>query len=348
MQNPFTTTFSKIPDGTYISTDQALDILENLGYDVPSESVYKITGVRGSGKTVILSKIENELRTKKDWLVFDVNPSRDILEQIIAMLYKSGYGKKRGRLKTVNVSAGLAHIGASIEYTKDKYIDIGVELETLLEEVAKKGQKILIGIDEMSKNWEMSTFTLEYGRWLRAGYPVYLVGTGLYENINALSNIKDLTFFRRATTIQTIPLNAIRMSEMYKEKLGVDIKTAKNMAAITKGYAYAFQQLGSLYFSKTKREKLTDVIPRLKTELFAYSYEKIWEDLSEADKNMLRLMSEDKLYKREDMLVLMGDSANSYSVYRDRLLKRGIIASTQGYISHALPYFEEYVKEYGV
>ena len=58
MQNPFTTTFSKIPANTYIPTEQEQEIIENFSYDNPSESVYKITGVRGSGKTVLLAKVE--------------------------------------------------------------------------------------------------------------------------------------------------------------------------------------------------------------------------------------------------------------------------------------------------
>ena len=57
MQIPFTTTFSKIPS-IYIPTNQSSEIIENFSYENPSESVYKITGVRGSGKTVLLAKIE--------------------------------------------------------------------------------------------------------------------------------------------------------------------------------------------------------------------------------------------------------------------------------------------------
>lgn len=98
MQNPFTTTFSKTPEYTYIHTEKTEEILENFIYDNPSESVYKITGVRGSGKTVILAKVEEELRTNEsryiNWLVFDVNPARDILGQIAAMLVKVGFGSQ--------------------------------------------------------------------------------------------------------------------------------------------------------------------------------------------------------------------------------------------------------------
>ena len=42
MQNPFTTTFSKIPLLSYIQRDEISKILENFSYDEPSESVYKI------------------------------------------------------------------------------------------------------------------------------------------------------------------------------------------------------------------------------------------------------------------------------------------------------------------
>ena len=62
MQNPFTTTFSKVPKYTYIHTEKTEEVLENFIYDRPSESVYKVTGVRRSGKTVILAKIEEELK----------------------------------------------------------------------------------------------------------------------------------------------------------------------------------------------------------------------------------------------------------------------------------------------
>lgn len=54
MQNPFTTTFSKAPEYTYIATNKIDEILESFSYQNPFESVYKITGVRGSGKTFIL------------------------------------------------------------------------------------------------------------------------------------------------------------------------------------------------------------------------------------------------------------------------------------------------------
>lgn len=285
MQNPFTTTFSKTPENTYIHTDQTDEILENFVYEHPSESVYKVTGVRGSGKTVILAKVEEELRNNENkyinWLVFDVNPTRDILAQIAAMLVKEGFGPADTKITGLNISATVLGSGGGLGYTKEKsndFFDIGVAVETMIQAVQKKGKKILIGIDEVSKSEEMVKFASEYGRWLRAGYPVYFVCTGLYENIQELSNVKNLTFFRRAATVKTEPLNMIRMTEM--------------------------------------------------------------------DRFLVSLLTEKEEYKREEVLNLMGARSGNYSMYRDRLIKRGILNSRQGFISLALPYFAEYVKDY--
>lgn len=353
MQNPFTTTFSKNPENTYISTDQTPEILENFSYEQPSESVYKITGVRGSGKTVILARIESELRNEENketgWLVFDLNPARDMLSQLASMLANEGFGKNATKSKNIGINAEIHGFGAGIPFSNEKensFFDIGTAIDGMLQRAMAKGKKILIGIDEVSRTQEMIEFASEYGRWLRAAYPVYLVCTGLYENIMEVSNVKNLTFFRRATTVQTSALNMVKMAEMYRRQLNIDIDEARKMARLTKGYAYAFQELGVLYFKKKKTESLDDLIPEFKAELFSYSYEKIWEELTEADRFLLRLLTEKSEYKREEILELMGEKAGNYSMYRDRLLKRGILESRRAYVSLALPFFADYIKDY--
>ena len=353
MQNPFTTTFSKAPEYTYIATNQTDEILENFSYKSPSESVYKITGVRGSGKTVILAKVEEKLRSEANkeqgWLVFDLSPARDMLGQFAAMLHKEGFGKSDTKNRSLNISATVLGTGGGIGYAsekEDEFFDIGVEIETMLQQAQRNRKKILVGIDEVSKTTEMIKFASEYGRWLRANYPVYLVCTGLYENIQEVSNVKNLTFFRRATTIKTEPLNMVRMCEMYKYRLNIHSEEAREMAKCTKGYAYAFQKLGALYFKKKSDEGLEHLIPELKAELFAYSYEKIWEEMTEADRFLVKLLVDKDEYKREEVLKLMGARSGNYSMYRDRLMKRGILEGRQAYISLALPYFADYVKEY--
>lgn len=354
MQNPFSTTFSKYPEYTYITTGEPSEIVENFSYDTPSESVYKITGIRGSGKTVILASVQDTIKSKSyadnGWLVYTLNPARDMLSQIASYLYNEKFIKDSIKSRSVTLSATVLGTGGTIGYSDekdDRYFDIGVEIRRMLDVIRKKHKKILICIDEVSKTQDMVVFALEFGGWLISGYPVYLVCTGLYENITELGNTKNLTFFRRGTTIETRPLNYIRMSEMYRNKLNIDADTAKRLASITKGYAYAYQQLGALYFKNGKTESLEEITDELKRELFSYSYEKIWEELSDEDRFLAALLTDKEEYKRSEILQAMGDKSMNYSVYRDRLLKKGVITARQGYIGLNPPFFAEYIREYG-
>ncbi len=355
MQNPFSTTFSKYPENTYISTVEPIEIIENFKYEKPSESVYKITGIRGSGKTVILASVQERLKSKEfsdmGWLVYTLNPTRNMLEQFAANLYSEKFIKDSIKSKSISLSASIMGTGGGIGYAReqsDKYFDIGVEIRKMLDVAKSKHKKILICIDEVSKTPDMVVFALEFGGWLISDYPVHIVCTGLYENVVELGNVKNLTFFRRGTSIETKPLNSIRMAEMYKSKLGIDTATARKMAAITKGYAFAFQQFGALYFKNGKHDSLDKIVDELKQELFSYSYEKIWEELTPEDRFLASLLIEKPEYKREELLKLMGEKANNYSVYRDRLLKRGVIMARQGYIGLNPPFFADYIREYGI
>ncbi len=350
MQNPFTTTYSKIPAESYIPTEQADEIVQNFSYARPSESVYKITGVRGSGKTVLLAKVEQSMSVdemkKAGWYVFRISPARDMLYQLASYMTNEGLLKASKSVRSKSLTASVMGGGVGLTLDEKNYSDVGVEIDRALSELGKTGKKILIGIDEVSKTQEMVIFAQEFGKWLRAEYPVYLVCTGLYENIEQLYNVKNLTFFRRATTVKTEPLNHIRMTEVYRKTLGTDTSVARELAAMTRGYAYAFQVLGANAFQRRNQLEMQELAEELRTELFAYSYEKIWEEMSKEDRALAGLLINQEEYKKEEVVSRMEKPGN-YPVYRDRLLRRGIINGRQGYISLALPFFADYIKEYG-
>ena len=353
MQNPFVTTYSKIPDNSYIHTDQINDIIDNFRYEYPSEAVYKITGVRGSGKTVLLAKIEEELESiDNNWLICRISPARNMLQQLYAELSEdltSTRSTGKRRLQSISLSASVLGTGGGVGLTASEskaIIDIGVELERLLKKAKESQKRILVGVDEISKTTDVITFVSEFGKWLRAGYPIYLVCTGLYENMEQLSNVSNLTFFRRATTVKTEPLNQIKMTEMYKNRLDIDTDKARQYAVMTKGYAYAFQELGVIRF-KNHDYSDEELEESLKIELFAYAYEKIWEEMSDGDRNLVRLITDQAEYKKSDVISRM-DKPGNYAVYRDRLIRRGILISRQGYIGLSLPYFGDYINEYNL
>ena len=72
-----------------------------------------ITGVWGSGKTVMLTDISKHFRKDKDWIVIELNPDRDLLYSFAAKLYD------QKNLKDLFIKAQLdlsvLRIGVSIE-----------------------------------------------------------------------------------------------------------------------------------------------------------------------------------------------------------------------------------------
>ncbi len=114
------------------------------------------------------------------------------------------------------------------------------------------------------------------------------------------------------------------------------------MAKITKGYPFAFQVLG--HFTWKNDGEYNKALPQFKQYLEDYVYEKIWSEMSEGDKKLAYGVARSERGKAKEIKELSGLSDNEYSVYRDRLVKRGILdGSTHGYVEFTLPLFEEFV-----
>ena len=61
-RNPYTISFGRIPN-QYISRTVLIDnIIESLESDQVEEQAFKLTGIRGTGKTVTLTEIEKIIR----------------------------------------------------------------------------------------------------------------------------------------------------------------------------------------------------------------------------------------------------------------------------------------------
>lgn len=100
--------------------------------------------------------------------------------------------------------------------------------------------------DEMTNSEYMKVFAGAFQIFVRQELPVFLLGTGLYENIEELQNEKSLTFLYRAPKIQLKPLNNVAIINKYKTIFNISAKQASQMAGLTKGYPFAFQVLGYL------------------------------------------------------------------------------------------------------
>lgn len=88
MTNPFELNFGEKPENYISRHRQSSEIIESFK-NGNSKNVYMITGVRGSGKTVMLSSISNVFEKEKDWIVMELIPSYDMLDQFASALYDS-------------------------------------------------------------------------------------------------------------------------------------------------------------------------------------------------------------------------------------------------------------------
>ena len=114
----------------------------------------------------------------------------------------------------------------------------------------EKKIKVLILIDDIACNDNVKAFIYSYQSLLRDSCDIFLLMTGLFENISELENSNNLTFLLRTSKIFLNKLNLRAITYSYKEIFEISEDAAFNLAKLTNGYAYAYQLLGNLLFKK--------------------------------------------------------------------------------------------------
>ena len=93
-----------------------------------------------------------------------------------------------------------------------------------------------------------------------------------------------------------------------------------------------------------------DIVNKFDVYLREYVYEKIYNDLSDCERKIIISLAMSKDSSVSEIVNDTGISKGSFSQYRDRLIKKGILDKTGwGKLEFSLPRFKEYVilqKEY--
>ncbi|MCR5156079.1 MAG: hypothetical protein K6C96_05325 [Butyrivibrio sp.] len=341
-RNPFAISFGRIPN-QYISRDLLVDgIIDTLNSDVVEEQAFKITGIRGTGKTVTLTEISQRMKEDRDWIVVDLKSTSDITQNLVATLYS----EYPFLTKFVDASLNLSAFGIGLNVSgRSPVASIDVALKQLMVEVKKHKKRVLITIDEVRKTDALVDFIQEFQILMRENLPIYLVVAGLYEDIDDIENTDGLTFFLRAERCDMAPLNIGIIKETYKESLDLSDEVAYELAVMTKGYAFAYQAFGK-YMWESKSKTITDiVIAKVDAALSQMVYDKIWSELTERDKWFLQFIVQKDVMTATELLEMTKKKHNEWSEPRKRLIEKGIIdGSIRGKISLKLPRFKEYVE----
>lgn len=206
---------------------------------------------------------------------------------------------------------------------------------------------ILIAIDEITDTPQMRKFSSSLQLFITNNRPIYFIGTGLFEEFEKLKNIPNLTFLYRTPKLIMEPLNIVAMAHTYQRIFHITEKQAGRMASMTKGYSYAFQVLGYMYWEESGEFPTKRLLNRFDAQLADASYIKLWSNLSETDQRVVKCIAENEGGKTKDIASVAEMDSNKFNQYRKRLKDHGIIDVSQyGKISFALPRFKEFVKFY--
>ena len=340
-RNPFNLIFGKEPQQSIPRVSESAEILESFRAEPPEQQIYMITGVRGCGKTVFMTELAAELK-KEDWIVVELNSSQDLMTDLAASLGSENQLARIFQKASINLS--LFGIGLEVKGSVP-ISNIQVALTKMLESLKKHGRKVLVCIDEVTATASMKTFAGAFQIFLRQDLPIYLLMTGLYDNINNLQNEQNLTFLYRAPKIELKPLNLAIIADNYRRNFNLDHEVSEQMARLTKGYSFAFQVLG--HFTWKYDGDYQKALPEYRLYLEEYVYDKVWSEMSAGDRRLVLGVSRSTDGKAKSIKELCSMTDSEYSVYRDRLLKRGVLTGNgHGYVQFTLPLFEKYALQH--
>ena len=361
MQNPFNPSFGRKPErfiGRSAMVYNVLDSIEN------PNSPWRTTlfiGVRGSGKTALLSGIQKSVDSKKVICV-SVSPDVDFLDNVVGTLFQNiPKGAKDVLPQITKISTGL---GLHFDFKKEKELPafattFKYQIVELLKIVKKKGYSVLFLLDEAQKHTEeMRTFVSTYQHLIREEYPVSLAIASLPNVISDILNDDILTFLRRAKRVHLEYVD-VALVELDYHEVFIDLINEKELdiirkvACATYGYPYLIQLVGFFLWNELRdkgdvsiHSVYERVMIQVKAELYVNVHDLLYRELSKRDKEFVFAMAVDEDASQvKDIALRMERGLNYISNYRARLLDTGFIKEAgHGRVDFALPYMREYLR----
>ena len=342
-KNPFNLSFGRKPN-EYIDRYAEVSHIYHMFTEPPvTDQIYVIMGVRGAGKTVAMTDITERIKALKDWIVIKISPIDDIVDALFKILIHD----ERIRQICVETKIDFSLFGINISASsKDPGQNLNQAIDEILEKLEKRGFKVLIAIDEVTNTAKMQAFISAFQLFITNNRPVFFLGTALFEEIESLRNVRNLTFLYRAPKAVLTPLNTGAIANTYARVFGCTKTQALKMAGMTKGYPLAFQILGYVTWEHRDLPLLSDVImEEFDQRIAETAYEKLWSELSENDKKVMIAIAKAKDSSVKSIREAADMDPNKLNQYRRRLKERGLIdIQKYGAISFALPRFKEFLE----
>ncbi|MDR1014661.1 MAG: ATP-binding protein [Coriobacteriales bacterium] len=350
--NPFHPQFGKRPE-YFIGRDYIVrDFL--CGLDNPNDPnrVTVVSGIRGSGKTALLTDVRDTLDSKR-FAVVDVTAGPHFLQSVLDQLQADSPSAKR---HVIGLNAGALGFSVGVATSvKEPEHGFRYHLTSLANELKSDGRGIVFLVDEVHRaNDEMRELVITYQHLMRENHDVALLMAGLPQSVSSVLNDKILTFLHRSNRVFLSGVDAMLTEDLFrrvfeKAEVGITEETAAMAAKATCGFPYLIQLLG-YYLWKGKGEALSrlDVERALlnsKADLFRNIHALIMRELSAKDQAFLFAMAESgSSVSMAEMAARLQVSSGYAAKYRLRLIESGVVKATgRGIISFDVPYMQEYL-----
>lgn len=318
----------------------------------------RISGPRGSGKTVLLTEL-GDIAKDKGWVVVDETAGKGLVDRITERLAR--------QLPEANASMDIdlgfvkAHAGVSSGAG-------GADIRTVLDEAAgrigKKG--VLVTVDEVqdADKGEMAAISQAVQHLIREKKDVAFVFAGLTMGVADFINGEAMTFLRRAKAEQLKSIPDDDVAAAFEKTFGdsgmpIAGNALSDAVAATGGYAYMVQLVGYNVWKVARRHFVES--PAVTTEDVREGSEMAMGDYVEAviEPALSRLSKRAMSYLVEMsgsdgpsstgcVAKSLGVPAQSLSSVRASLISKQVIEPTEarGYVDFAIPWMREYVGDH--
>ncbi len=341
MKNPFNILYGVVPSSLVFRKDAFEQIMTDFTNEDTSAATYIITGIRGSGKTVLLNSVIKELQTLSNWITVSLNPQGDFVSSLAEQLYDEVQKYNLG----LDWSIDFSHPYITFHIKKSQ-MSLSSEgaIPHLLDILKKQKKRVLISIDEVNSTNKLKYFANLYRHLISKDYPLFLLMTGLFENIDSLVSSKGASFLARSPKIVLNPLNLVSISQMYQKELKATPKAANELALLTKGYAFAYQIIGKICFERKKNVIDDELLLSLDNYLFTNGYNVIWKGMTEIEKKICLALAKTEQNSIRDIIKKTSMKISNFNNYRSRMIYKGYLeAKAYGTLEFALPRFKEFV-----
>ncbi|PLS30925.1 AAA ATPase [Bifidobacterium margollesii] len=365
MVNPFRPSAGANPP-YLIGRDALLDEFDDsleAGPGAPYR-LMRITGSRGSGKTVLLNALGKRARARR-WTVIDETATHGFVGNLILAL-RAQY--ERRDVKSVELPSlgvdGLGSVGlGKVEFDRTALpMTLRTALTNAVNHIGGRhaDRGLLITIDETqgADVADLRALATAVQHLIREERNIAVAFAGLPGMTSSLLHDNVITFLRRATPVELGDISLDLVSDAFEDVIhehGYDITpdALRIATEATHGYPFMVQLVGYNIWRKALGATIDENSARNGVEaarlrLGGTVHEPAIEDLSSVDRTYLLAMAQDEGPSRTgDIARRIGKDTQYAGRYRERLIQAGIIhSSSYGYVDFTIPYLRQWLQEH--